>query len=967
MVQVSGKGDVAVAKAVEIIQENQEKELILNGCKIGPKGVQTICPLLNNNTSINNLQLRWCSVGDEGAIYLSEVLKQNKTIKTLSLHSNEITAKGIASLAQGLKSNSSLTHLDLELNQIGQGVQHLVEPLKTNKSLRELILYGNYITDKGVPYINQILESNTSLLYLDLDVNEISDSGGKSIAASVKKNDIITTLNLGKNPLIAETTLDIIRKKLSINLGLQSLYKFGQVKFSRPKLYFCGKEGSGKTTLRKSLQRSLFQRIFTTEQVQADPDKIDERTEGVEVESGKLRNGGEFSFWDFAGQSEYYITHEMFLSTIEGIFIVFCDLSKPQDQRFNDSWYWLKFIKTRFAPNKKNNQNNKTDKDTNDFKPFVVIVGSHRDRCIDSTEVLKIKSGAWKCAWGDSFIEEAKEHFEKYLCIQDTFFVLNCQSSNSFVMDQLRHCLSHLHIIISSRSPKVPKLCEHSLSFIPQIRRTYSTGIEKSVFINLLSKELHITFTDEISLALLRYLQYIGEIVWFEEIEQLKDLLFIDTNWLCQNVIGKALAPKSFHEHTLLAYSNDGIVKKSNIRKIFSSEMNQDDNDVIIQLLQNLNLCFPKSQNENEKESELCFMFPTLLGLKNENANAFTTWNKLRSSLSSDNQCYGRRLVVNNKVDMFSAGFFPKLQVRCQKLFGQYFELWKNQIFGNLKGIHTLIQLHEQEGSESWLDVWIRSELEDTPKSLSLLEKIMDEIELNRMESCAGTETKVYVLSHSDLRNSSDITAGSLVFGYELDLVQNSDPNEKLLPTHPKATADHQAEKPKDLLGLNFHNPSDNNNSSIEDGKGMVMLSYNWGSRNKNNIYPNQEKVKLVRQKLEEKGYKCWMDLQGMGYEMDKTMMNVIRNCDGFIACVTNEYQKPDTNANKEFLFAVTQKKKIFGLKMDVDTDMLNQCYAFHIPPSAYKYYDISDESNFNKAIDDLIKDMNQRQVYPTK
>lgn len=106
------------------------------------------------------------------------------------------------------------------------------------------------------------------------------------------------------------------------------LLRDGAVELQERILLICGFEKVGKTTFLQNvlsfLQRSFFGKAFRYFAPRAPP-----RTAGFTVSRMTIPQGGDepWVVVDFAGHIEYYITHEMMLSTGNGIFVVMCRLS----------------------------------------------------------------------------------------------------------------------------------------------------------------------------------------------------------------------------------------------------------------------------------------------------------------------------------------------------------------------------------------------------------------------------------------------------------------------------------------------------------------------------------------------------------------------------------------------------------------------------------------------------------------
>ncbi|KAJ3127461.1 Leucine-rich repeat serine/threonine-protein kinase 2 [Nowakowskiella sp. JEL0407] len=150
---------------------------------------------------------------------------------------------------------------------------------------------------------------------------------------------------------------------------------------------------------------------------------------------------------------------------------------------------------------------------------------------------------------------------------------------------------------------------------------------------------------------------------------------------------------------------------------------------------------------------------------------------------------------------------------------------------------------------------------------------------------------------------------------------------------------------------------------SLGDGRGTVMLSYSWGQQDSNGAYPTQEIVIKICASLQARGFKVWMDIQQghMFGNMVEKMTTVISNCDAVIACVTNDYHTTRSTAYKEFMYACAMHKLIMGVKLTVDTNMLDGAYGFHMGYT-HKFYDVGGcwpmEDSWNKKIDELAFDL---------
>ncbi|XP_070546715.1 serine/threonine-protein phosphatase 6 regulatory ankyrin repeat subunit B-like isoform X2 [Ptychodera flava] len=96
------------------------------------------------------------------------------------------------------------------------------------------------------------------------------------------------------------------------------------------KICLCGYGGKGKTTLKHALQRGFLEAKTVKRSQEKAPDSgadVYEHTPGIDVGKVHISKVGKFSMWDFAGQVEYYVTHNMFLRAESAVFLLHFDIT----------------------------------------------------------------------------------------------------------------------------------------------------------------------------------------------------------------------------------------------------------------------------------------------------------------------------------------------------------------------------------------------------------------------------------------------------------------------------------------------------------------------------------------------------------------------------------------------------------------------------------------------------------------
>ena len=174
-----------------------------------------------------------------------------KQCKQLWLSSNKITSIGVSILAQALNNNKTLECLDLSNNQVSDdGIHSLVKELSmNNKTLMKIGLAKNGITDKGIEHLVEMIKTNKTLTQIDLCANEISDEGIQILSNAMKKyNSTIEVLWLISNKLLTDKSIASLVQMAVHSKSLKKIWVF-KCNFSE--------KGKGKLKELEQLKRNL--------------------------------------------------------------------------------------------------------------------------------------------------------------------------------------------------------------------------------------------------------------------------------------------------------------------------------------------------------------------------------------------------------------------------------------------------------------------------------------------------------------------------------------------------------------------------------------------------------------------------------------------------------------------------------------------------------------------------------------
>ena len=197
----------ALTKMLQVNKKLEHLNLSDNSA-LSDAGAQCIFIGLQHNTTLVYLDL--AKIGMKGKSEtikaLNKMLQMNKTLAYLNLAHNQVTHY----IFLGLRLNSALVHLNLmhagiTINR--KNAQALTEMLQLNKTLQNLNLSRNLISDVGAQCICEGLQHNNTLLHLILRYTRIEIKGAKEIVQLLDVNHSIQTLDISGNQIRSKSLL----------------------------------------------------------------------------------------------------------------------------------------------------------------------------------------------------------------------------------------------------------------------------------------------------------------------------------------------------------------------------------------------------------------------------------------------------------------------------------------------------------------------------------------------------------------------------------------------------------------------------------------------------------------------------------------------------------------------------------------------------------------------------------------
>lgn len=208
--------------------------------------------------------------------------------------------------------------------------------------------------------------------------------------------------------------------------------------------------------------------------------------------------------------------------------------------------------------------------------------------------------------------------------------------------------------------------------------------------------------------------------------------IFIDPGWLCQDVLGKALAPETFP----VASIGSAQISEEDLQKKFAEHIDKSDFPVIINMLQCFDLCYRLHRNNTMLEFPIFIKHPLDQSL----------WMPCEKFT-----CYsGRHLISTEETDKFPPGFFSRLQVLISRALKQDTVYhFKDSFLIDASTHQCLVQITMRATAISIIG---RAERVDTIACMGLMDLVQGQVAALVKDVCPTLFTNLMIPSSSDLK-----------------------------------------------------------------------------------------------------------------------------------------------------------------------------------------------------------------------
>ena len=326
------------------------------------------------------------------------------------------------------------------------------------------------------------------------------------------------------------------------------------------KLILTGDSGAGKTTITE-----LIVCLASSTAVECVAD-VQRYTAGIVPHHIQSEQLGNFVVYDFAGQQEYYSSHDAVLEQVmrrsAAMFLCVVDLSESEEKICESLHYWLSFIDNACS--------------TAEGRSHVVIIGSHADLVTSSVEEN------YKSSLLQTIVANRRVKRQEYVeCI-----AMDCRRANRRASRRLITALTSSQKAIAASQPVIHYYSHVVYAFLRT--KLNVVGCTLHDLVSAVAKESDSSLPNDQSVLtdILATLSDRGLILFIHHPHS--SWVIVKTEALLNEINGTLFAPDHFKEHRDLA-SNTGIVPVSNLHKVFPDY----NSEMLVGFLTSLDFCRP--------------------------------------------------------------------------------------------------------------------------------------------------------------------------------------------------------------------------------------------------------------------------------------------------------------------------------------------------------------------------------------
>lgn len=426
----------------------------------------------------------------------------------------------------------------------GAGLTHLPPEIGELATLRVLYLDDNHLTTlppeiAKITTLEGLYLANNHLTTLPPEITKLTNLQALSLNSNklttlppeITKLKNLEWLYIQDNPLTSPPPEIVSQGRRAIWKYLSSLLKAREPQWVS-KLLVVGQGGAGKTNIIRRLRNEDFQ-------------EQEETTRGIAIRQLDLQHHSHLGVtmhlntWDFAGQEIEHATHQFFLTNRSLFLVVWNARHGYENSRLS---YWVETIRTRAGSDVP-----------------IILVATHIDHRTPELPLVDLR--------------------RDYPQILDSFAVSNRTGEG---IAELRDALAKY----ASNSKVLPLMGElwprkwleaaNAIRSAPESEKriTYDTLQQRMTSFDLEDQEAEV---------LTQWMHELGDILYFRDNEELKDLVILKPQWVTQNIA------RVFKSEAVIA--GDGVLTRDEMRALWHN-LDPDMRERLLHLMEQFDLSY---------------------------------------------------------------------------------------------------------------------------------------------------------------------------------------------------------------------------------------------------------------------------------------------------------------------------------------------------------------------------------------
>ena len=508
------------------------------------------------------------------------------------------------------------------------------------------------------------------------------------------------------------------------------------------KIFIVGNPSVGKSSLTAALQYDISGLKTAMASITGPhlvPD-VEQKTAGIVPYQFTSRRYGSVTFYDCAGQQEYYASHAALLqnscASSSPLFIIVVNLCESKKDIREKIVYWISFLANHFT--------------SSATKPHVIIIGSHSD-------VVKSKGDNPKAKVNMDFLQAFPVASDFNI---SNFITMDCRQSNSRDIVSLAESIKRSCETLRKQVDTSYSL-HHLLTYLlDTFRATVAISLHQVLSSASVSSDVPTAARNTENLqSSCSKLHEAGHIIYIKDPDMTKSWIILDQATIISEVSRVIFSPENLHSNAT------GVVPASRLAKLFP----QYNPEMLVQLLSYLEFCHeiqslkvqaPCKLTPNERylffpalvstTAPTCIwestsQFPLVCGwmLQCSEAEHFFTSQFLQVLLLRI--AFSFALAVDSVSNLVGSGDILVLQRKCS--------IWKNGIFwGSRRGVEALVEIRYPPQNKEvvvMLRCWSGKEVECANLRSNIIQMVLRAKE----EVCPRVLTKEFLLHPSQARD----------------------------------------------------------------------------------------------------------------------------------------------------------------------------------------------------------------------